>query len=162
MAPVLPVCERSKAYRVLRCRRSALVCAASRYPCTLSQPTLTLAGGHFHATSGCRSTVCILGRATVPAAAVAGLSAAHRGCPSEVRFFVSNPICTRTCMHLSSNHLLTLTNMRVTGRTLYQPRNLASPGSHSPAYRPPQAFRPPEGRRSAAAKRCRGGHGRGR
>jgi len=108
---------------------------------------------HFHATSGCRSTVCILRRAIVPAAAVPGLSAARKGCPSEVRFFVSNPICTRTCMHL--NHLLTLTNMRVTGRTLYQPRNPASPGSHSPAYRPPQAFRPPEGRRSAAAKRCR-------
>jgi len=64
-------------------------------------------------------------------------------------------------MH-APNHLLTLTNMRVTGRTLHQPRDLTSPDSHSPAYRAPQAFRPPEGRRSAAAKRCRGGRSCGR
>ena len=47
-------------------------------------------------------------------------------------------------MHMhASNHLLTLTNVRVTGRTLHQPRNLASPDSHSPACRAPQVFRPP-------------------
>ena len=66
-----------------------------------------------------------------------------------------------THMH-ASNYLLTLTNMRVTGRTLHQPRGLTSPGSHSLACRVPQVFRPPEGRRTAAAKRCRGGRCRGR
>ena len=66
-------------------------------------------------------------------------------------------------MHMhASNHLFTLTNVRVTGRTLHQPCNLTSPDSHSPACRAPQVFRPPEGRRSAATKRCRGGRCRGR
>ena len=64
-------------------------------------------------------------------------------------------------MH-ASNHLLTLTNLGVTGRTLHQPRDLTSPDSHSPACRASQGFRPPEGCRSAAAKRCRSGRGRRR
>ena len=73
--------------------------------------------------------------------------------------------CLEPDMHVhmhASTHLLTLTNLGVTGRILHQPRDLTSTDSHSPACRASRAFRPPEGCRSAAAKRCRSGRGRRR
>ena len=54
------------------------------------------------AASGCRSTAGIVGHANSPAETVAGLSLLRSGYPSEVRFGLSNPICTHTCMHLTT------------------------------------------------------------
>ena len=163
MARVRPLTTSPQAFRLPQRRCSALVSAAALHPCTLSTPTPTHAGDPklpLVAASGCGSMLYILGRAAAPTADVVGLSAARKGCPSEVRFFVSRPDM-HTYMH-ASDHLLILTNMHMTGHTLHQPQHLLSPDPHSPVCRAPQALRPPEGRRSAATKRCRGGCCRGR
>ena len=85
------------------------------------------------------------------------------GYPSKVRFGLSGTQFMHTHVY-ASNHLLILTTciMSMTGRTLHQPRSLTSTDSHSLATCTPQALRPPDGRRESAAKRCRGGRGRGR
>lgn len=66
-------------------------------------------------------------------------------------------------MHVHTpDHLLNLTNMAMTGRSLHQPRACTSTDARNPARRPPQALRPPRGCRKAAAERCEGSHRGGR
>ena len=64
-------------------------------------------------------------------------------------------------MHVHApQHLLTLTNLTVTGRTLHLPRAYTQPDACKLACRILQATRPPRGHREATAKRCGGGrHG---
>ena len=67
------------------------------------------------------STATMLGRAPAAAAAVAGLSAAHGHCPSEVRSGPHNHAARAMHAH-APHHLHTLINTTMTGRTLHQPR----------------------------------------
>ena len=61
-------------------------------------------------------------------------------------------------MHVhATQHLLTLTNLTVTGRTLHLPRAYTQLDACKLACRTPQATRPPRGHRKAATERCRGG-----
>ena len=105
VARVRPLTTSPQALRLLQRRHSALMSAAAMRPCTLSPPTPTHTGDPNFPPVAANSrdlTVCVLGCAAAPAAAVNGLSAARKGYPSVVRFFISNPICTRTCMHLTT------------------------------------------------------------
>ena len=105
VARVRPLTMSPQAFRLLQRRRSALMSVAAPHPCTLSLSTPTHAGDFklpLVAASGCGSTLCVLGRAAAPTAAVTGLFVARKGCPSEVRFFVSSPVCMCTCMHLTT------------------------------------------------------------
>ena len=87
-----------QAHRLLRRRRSALVRVLIGGRALSNRPTPTLTGGHSLAAVAASvhgSTSGVTGRAGAAAAAVAGLSIARRGGPSEVRFGMHMP--ARAC-----------------------------------------------------------------